>query len=261
MQLFPRAAGLYILILFFVTTILIGGACSPLRETRSITVFAAASLQEPLTDITEKYSALNNIDVYLNLGGSLALANQIARGAPADVFISAGVNPTAKIRAENMLAPHNVVSWLTNEIVLVAGAPNGFVNRGIETVLGKTVAVADPERAPAGRYAKECLETFGLWNQMEYSVIRSANVRSALVSVETGAADLAFVYRTDLLLSDAVEVVFPCPKGSHTFIEYLVSLIGRDQQAEYGVNFIEFLNTEYVKGIMRRYGFIVIEQP
>jgi len=62
-------------------------------------------------------------------------------------------------------------------------------------------------------------------------------------------------------LSDAVEVVFPCPKGSHTFIEYLVSLIGRDQQAEYGANFIEFLNTEYVKGIMRRYGFIVIEQP
>ena len=260
MRFFSRTTAFYATALLSAAAILIGGAFSQQGDTQSITVFAAASLQEPLADIAGEYSALNSVEVHLNLGGSMSLANQIVRGAPADVFISAGLTPTARLRTEDIVDPSNVSVWLTNELLMVTSSPNRFVYAGIEVALGNTVAIADPDLAPAGNYAKECLDNFGLWNQMEYTVVRSPNVRAALASVETGAADLAFVYRTDLLLSDTVEEVFQCPQGSHSAIEYLVSRIAKGQKATHAEGFIRFLESQYAIETMGRYGFIVIDQ-
>ena len=260
MRFFPRITPFYVIAFLSAVAIVIGGACSQQGNTQSITVFAAASLQEPLTDIASEYGVLNSVEIHLNLGGSMSLANQIARGAPADVFISAGSAPTAKLRASDMVHPNNVSVWLTNELLMVTSSPNRLVYEGIEVALGNTVAIADPDLAPAGKYAKECLENFGLWTQMEYTVVRSPNVRAALASVETGAADLAFVYRTDLLLSDAVEEVFQCPEDSHSAIQYLVSRIARGQKTTHADGFIRFLGSQYAIETMGRYGFIVIDQ-
>jgi molybdate transport system substrate-binding protein len=259
MRLLSRTTIVYVVIALFVVVILIGEACSTQGDRRSITVFTAASLQAPLVDIAHEYSVLNGVDVYLNVGGSMSLANQITRGAPADVFISAGSTPTARLRARNMVDSDNVRIWLTNELFMVTKLPNRFRHEGLEIVLANTVAIADPDLAPAGGYAKECLKTFGLWRQMEYTVVRSPNVRAALASVETGAADLAFIYRTDLLLSDTVEKVFECPEGSHSPIQYLVSPITRGQETTHADGFIKFLDSQYAIGIMGEHGFIVID--
>lgn len=260
MQLFFRTINLNILIFLCAHAILMGAACSSSDDTPSITVFAAASLQEPLMDIADEYSARNDIKAYLNLGGSTSLANQIIRGAPADIFISAGRASTGTLLARGIVESQQVNPWLTNEMLMVTGKPNRFIDRGIEIVLDTTVAIADPELAPAGQYARECINSFGMWDQIEHSVVRAPNVRAALAFVETGSADLAFIYRTDLQLSGTVEKVLQCPEGSHSSIEYLVSLVSSGESVQHGMDFIKFLNSEYAVGIMGNYGFTVIEQ-
>ena len=237
-----------------------GGACSFRDDMQSITVFAASSLQEPLKHITGEYQDQTKVKVYVSLGGSLSLANQITRGAPAEVFISAGTVPTDILLVDGVVEPRDVNPWLTNELLLVTGKPNRFKDKGIEVVLENTVAIADPALAPAGRYAQQCISSFGMWDQIEYSVIRSPNARAALASVETGSADMAFIYRTDLHLSSAVEKILQCPEESHSPIEYLVSLVSDDSQPEHSVGFIDFLDSEYSKAIMEKYGFTVIKQ-
>lgn len=260
MQLFFTTITRNIIIYLCVLITLTGGACALTGDTGSITVFAAASLQEPLREIADEYEANNDLEIYLNLGGSMSLANQISRGAPADVFIAAGMLPAAKLLAESIVQPQDVRPWLTNELLLVTGKPNRFIGRGLEIVLDNTVVIADPALAPAGSYAKECMDSFGMWDQIEYNVIRSPNVRAALASVEAGSADLAFIYETDLQLSDKVEKVFRCPEGSHSPIEYLVSLVSDESRADHGAGFIGFLNSEYAVDVMSKHGFIVIGQ-
>ena len=59
----------------------------------TITVSAAASLQDALDSISSQFSeAYPNITVDYNFASSGALQRQIEQGAPADVFFSAATN-------------------------------------------------------------------------------------------------------------------------------------------------------------------------
>ena len=52
-----------------------------------VTVYAAASLTNALTDIGKAFKAAHNIPVKFSFASSSALAKQIEQGAPADVFV------------------------------------------------------------------------------------------------------------------------------------------------------------------------------
>src|SRR5437763_5837054 len=73
-----------------------GGSTSSTTSTATTTpattlnVFAAASLKESFNVIAAKYTRAHpNITIKLNFAGSQILEQQIASGAPADVFASA----------------------------------------------------------------------------------------------------------------------------------------------------------------------------
>src|SRR5947207_3252780 len=60
-------------------------------DTTELVVFAAASLTESFTEIGKSFEASNSgTRVTYSFAGSNDLAAQIAKGAPADVFASAG---------------------------------------------------------------------------------------------------------------------------------------------------------------------------
>ena len=57
---------------------------------QSVTVFAAASLAEAFGELGKQFEAQNpGAKLVFNFGGSQQLAEQLAQGAPADVFVSA----------------------------------------------------------------------------------------------------------------------------------------------------------------------------
>ncbi|MDQ8739227.1 molybdate ABC transporter substrate-binding protein [Paenibacillus sp. LHD-38] len=68
-------------------------------ETVELTISAAASMTDALTEIHKTYEAKNqNIKLNFNFGASGALQQQIEQGAPADLFLSAAVkNMTALV--------------------------------------------------------------------------------------------------------------------------------------------------------------------
>ncbi|NDD90048.1 MAG: molybdate ABC transporter substrate-binding protein, partial [Rhodobacteraceae bacterium] len=56
---------------------------------RPITIFAAASLQNAITELAQNYTDETGIKVHVSVAGTSTLARQIQHGAPADIFISA----------------------------------------------------------------------------------------------------------------------------------------------------------------------------
>ena len=63
--------------------------CGGGRETSEIAVFAAASLQETLTEIGEQYmEKRGNVELIFNFDSSGTLKTQIQEGAECDLFLS-----------------------------------------------------------------------------------------------------------------------------------------------------------------------------
>ena len=232
-------------------------ACAPRQPNqRQLLVFAAASLTDSLTEVAEEYERTHGSKVSFSFGGSQSLAQQIANGAPADLFLAAGMFPVDSLRARNHIEG-DVDALLSNELVLVAATDippisslSSLADESIERV-----AVADPRIAPAGAYARESLRNLGVWETIEKKLVFGADVRATLAYVEAGNVDVALVYATDARIADSLIVLDIVPLDSYSPIIYpaAIPLISENRVA--AQEFLAFLKGEEAMKVFARHGF------
>ena len=220
-------------------------------------VFAASSLTDSMQELAETYEEQTGVRVDLSFGASNRLAQQVSRGAPADVLITAGAQPVDRLEDQGLVVKESRRPLLTNRLVLVtrSGTSEGISSLEELVETDGMLAIADPELAPAGRYAKEALVYLGLWEGLQSRLVFGANVRTTLGYVESGNVAAAMVYGTDAAVSGSVRVVDTLSEETHPPIVYpVVVLVSSDKQREASA-FIEFLASEEVSRVFRRMGF------
>jgi molybdate transport system substrate-binding protein len=225
------------------------------------TVFAAASLKTALDEINRSWSKQNSGKVVVSYAASSALARQIERGAPADIFVSADLEWMDYLAQRQLLNAESRVSLLRNELVMIAPAAAKIsieLKKGLQLgqLLGNDrLSMADPDSVPAGKYGKAALEALGLWPQVSAKIIRADNVRTALNFVARGETPLGIVYRTDAAAEARVRVVATFPSGSHPPIVYPAALLAGSKNAE-AAAFFSWLKSNAATGIFRKHGFL-----
>ena len=224
---------------------------------RGTLVLAAASLQESLTAVADRWARRGHPRPVLSFAASSALARQAAAGAPADLFFSADSEWVDWLAARRLLAPGTRANVLGNRLVVVALADRARAVplRALGATLARgPVAMADPDAVPAGRYGKAALTKIGAWPAVAPRVVRAENVRAALALVERGAAPYGIVYATDAQASRSVRVVATFPAASHPRIVYPLARLARSRSAE-AEAFRRYVLGREARAIFARYGF------
>jgi molybdate transport system substrate-binding protein len=225
---------------------------------RPVTVFAAASLQDVLTEAGKSWTARTGREVRFSFAASSAIARQIEQGAPADISISADVDWMDYLAKKNLIAPATRSNLLTNRLALIAPAASRArltIARGfpLARALGDgRLAMAAPE-VPAGKYGEAALASLGVWNAVRDKTARGENVRAALQFVARGEAPFGVVYDTDARVEPKVRIVGLFPPGSHPPILYPAALVVGGQADAAG--FLTWLRGAEAGGIFARYGF------
>lgn len=230
---------------------------------RRLLVFAASSLTDALNEAAAAYAAAGRPKPAFSYAASSVLARQIEQGAKADLFISADEAWMDYLAARKLIDPATRVSFLSNELVLIApaGRPlNVKIAAGFDlagALRGGKLAMADPESVPAGRYGRAALQSLGVWNSVEGSVARAENVRAALRFVETGDAPAGIVYRTDAITSGGkITIVGAFPAASHPRISYPMAVVSGGQAGE-AKAFEAFLRSPAARAVFKRQGFVL----
>src|SRR5947208_13647538 len=96
---------------------LLSGCARP--RAANLTVSVAASLQTVMTEVVAGYSPAR---VDLNFGASGALAQQIARGAPGDIFFSASSRSMDELSKQRLILPDTRRDLLRSESLLIAAS-------------------------------------------------------------------------------------------------------------------------------------------
>ena len=250
-------------IIIFVLTCLFAAAPTSAQE-KTITVFAAASLKNALDDVNAAFSKESGIKVVTSYGASSALARQIEFGAPADVLVSADTDWMGWVlRAMNK---ETLVYLLGNRLVLVA--PNDsaidrvMVSPGFDLarLLGNgRIAMGQVNAVPAGKYAKEALETLGIWTSVAGKVAAAENVRAALALVARGEAVLGIVYETDAKVEPKVKIVGVIPPEAHREILYPAAATINAKPG--ATPYLAFLRSAAAKAVFEQYGFTFLARP
>ncbi len=224
-----------------------------------VLVFAAASTSGPVQEITARFSAAGFGRARASFAASSALARQITRGAPADVFISAHPRWMDYLEREKAIEPASRFVLLGNRLALVAPAGSSLeYEPGKPPDIGESrLAMGDPDHVPVGIYGAEALKKMGFWEAMAPRLARASHAPAAVALVARGEVAAGIVYRSDAALLSGVRVVLLLPENSHTPIAYPAAVCAGRDRAEVR-RFVEFLTSPESAAVFNRFGFSVV---
>lgn len=233
-----------------------------LPAVKPITVSAAVSLTEALTAVAEAYGRTGG-NVRFNFGASNVLSRQIVSGAPVDVFISADDAQMDVVATAGLLKEGSRTDLLRNQLAVAVpnDRPRTFKSFAeIASPAFKRIAIGDPAAVPAGVYAKQYLEKEGLWNTLQPRLVPAGSVRAALAAVESGAADAAIVYRTDIRVSLRATIAWVVPLDAGPRIVYPAAIVRTTTVPDESKRFLGFLRGDVAVRVFQRFGF-ELSQP
>jgi len=245
-------------ILIMVLIAFTASSCISAKSENSLLIFAAASMTDVLNEIMDEYENQNaGVEIIFNYGGSQSLAAQLNQGAPGDMFISAGSDPVDfLIRSENVeLTPKYEIA--SNRLVIVTQLQNDLLIRldGLQNM--RRIAIADPDLAPAGSYAREALQNVGLWDSLSKNIVLAPDARATLNYVKTGNVDAGIVYYTDALSVPDLKKTELIPTDSYRNISYPVVIPVEGVNSTRAMHLAEFLHGEFSRMTLEKYGFVV----
>lgn len=223
-----------------------------------LTVSAASSLTNAFKEIAAGYEAQHpGSKVALNFGASGALLQQLAKGAPVDVFASADQETMDMAQQQGLVRAAGRRDFVRNTLVLVVPSDSSAPIRSLDDLTQsnvKRVAIGIPASVPVGRYSKHALEAKGLWSKVEAKAINTQNVRQSLDYVARGEVDAGFVYATDAaVMKDKVKVAFEVPLD--IAIRYPIARTAASTNAAEAERFIGYVLSPAGQAVLGKFGF------
>jgi molybdate transport system substrate-binding protein len=221
-----------------------------------LTVSAAASLTNGFQEIGTAFEAANpGTKVRFNFAASGQLLQQIARGAPVDVFASADQETMNQAEQQKLIRPGTRANFVSNSLVVIGpfDRPPATSLTDLVSPAVRQVAIGVPASVPVGRYTKAVLEKAGLWPQIEAKMIGAQSVRQVLDYVARGEVDAGFVYSTDAaLMPDKVKIAFTVPTEQPVTYPIAVVAASSNGAAE---RFVAYVNSPPAQAVLARFGF------
>jgi molybdate transport system substrate-binding protein len=229
----------------------------------TITVAAAVSLKEAVTEISQAYQAESGDKVEFTFGSSGQLMAQIKSGAPIDVFISAANKQMDDLMKDGLIDNSTRRIIAGNELVLIVpsnadNSVNDFKSLAKDSV--KKIAIGEPKTVPAGQYADQVIAKLEL--NIKDKLVFGTNVRQVLDYVERGEVSAGIVYATDAKQSgDKVKVVAVAEPSTHEQIVYPSVVVKASAKQTAAKKFLDYLGTEKAIAVLKSKGFTIPADP
>jgi molybdate transport system substrate-binding protein len=237
------------------STALVGCRAAPARPPAEITVSAASDLTEALPDLAADFQRLTGVRVSINFGSSGQLAQQIAEGAPVDVFMSADIRTMEELGDAGLLVKGTRAIYATGRLV-VWTPPAVAPLRALAELASpriRRVALANPRIAPYGRAAEEALRMAGLWNVVKAKAVFGQNVQSALLYARSGQVDAALVSAAQVTHSPGHALLVP--EELYPRLYQAVGVVRDTRNQPAARTFAAYVTGPQGQAILARHGF------
>lgn len=246
------------------STLLVVLICAVPVSGAELSVFAASSLSEALSEIARSYETKFPGDkVLLNFAGSQTLATQIEQGAPADLFISA--NQTVMERLQRKELVDTPLPLLGNKLVLATRAD-------LQPPLTSIADLARPElllaignrQVPVGFYTQQLFvrlatdSAYGpaLVDKIKRNIVsEEGRVKAIVAKLLLGEVDAGIVYQSDLTSGNDHKLTAIALPWEHNPLAIYPLAKVRETAARVD-DFITFLYGTWAQDIFAQHGFL-----
>ncbi len=221
---------------------------------QGLTVAVASSLKPPLEEVAELFEKRSGVKVRLSFGSSGTLYKQIIGGAPYDVFLSASRAYAEELVKKGLALKDSFTIFARGSLVVFS------LEREVKDLSSlleaDRIAAANPRFAPYGKAALEVLEKSYLYPKLRGRLVYGSNVGQAFQFVVSGGADYGLV-SLSLVKAFGGGNYWVVPGNLYSPIEHAAVVTIKGSRNQHSFKFLQFLKSEEVKKIFRRFGFEV----
>lgn len=245
----------------------------PATEPVELIVFAAASMQETLTELGNMYMEKNkNVTIVFNFDSSGTLKTQIQEGADVDIFISAGqkqmnqldITASADGNTDGLdfVIEDTRFNILENKVALAVpdGNPaniNSYDDMVAGLKDGSIMLAMGNSDVPVGQYTQKILAYFEL-NEEDLAasgcITYGGNVKEVTTQVSEATVDCGIIYQTDAF-SAGLTVVDTATAEMCGQVIYPAAVMNVSKNVEAAKAFLEYLTTDEADAVFINVGF------
>lgn len=243
-----------------------------------LVVFAAASMTETLTELSNAYMEENpNVDVVLNFDSSGTLKTQIQEGADCDVFISAGqlqmdqldanADPSVNTEGLDFVLEDSRFDILENKVALAVPDDNpkninsyDDMKAGLED--GSILLAMGNSDVPVGQYTQKILTYLGLDETAlanAGNITYGSNVKEVTTQVSEAAVDCGIIYQTDAYSAGLTVVDTATPEMCGQVI-YPAAVLNVSKNPDIAKDYLDFLTNDDADAVFEEVGFTAINE-
>ena len=250
---------------------------APEAEPVELVVFAAASMEETLTEIQGMYAEVApNVTLVFNFDSSGTLKTQIQEGADCDLFISAGQKQMDQLDIEadesvnteglDFVLAESRIDLLENRVTLCVPESNP---KGIESfdqlagllAEGGVFMCMGNSDVPVGQYTQKILAYYGL-DEAELAnageITYGTNVKEVATQIKEGSVDCGVIYCTDAF-SEGLEIVDYATAEMCGQVIYPAAVLKTSENQEAAQAFLDYLSTDEAMAVFEEVGFAPVQ--
>ncbi len=260
-----RLLALTLLLTIFLTAC---GADAPSApESKTLTIFAAASLTDAFIEIGAKFDAAHpGVTTTFNFAGSQTLRAQIEEGAPADVFASANAKEMDTLVADGFVTKGIPQIFLNNKLVVILPANNPAALEKLEDLANPGIKLTlTAEEVPVGKYSRQALEqmnaSFGtdFKEKVLANVVSNENtVKQVVTKVQLGEADAGIVYISDAVAAPGLKSI-EIPAELNVVAKYPIAPLMKSENADLAAKFVEYVLSPDGQATLAKWGFAPVK--
>lgn len=229
-----------------------------------LNVAVASNFLAPLQSIAKAFEAKTGHVLRISAGSTGKLYAQIVNGAPFDVFLAANSKEPQRLELSGEAIAGSRFTYGLGQLVLwapqLATSYKSFVDV-LTTEKMYRLAVANPTTAPYGAAAIEALKKLGVYDDIRNKIIRGENVSQAYQYVASGAAQVGFVAKSQIISQPMShettnhKTYWSIDNALYSPIRQQAVLLKRAENNAAARQFLEFLQSSQVRDAIQSFGY------
>lgn len=268
---------LYILAIILIISGFTGCGKHSKNKKTEINVFLAASLNNVIMDLAEKFNEENpDIKINLNADSSATLVAQIKEGASCDIFFSADQSQMNGLEEKHLIKKGTRTNVLNNRIVVITLKDSNTKVTGLSDIeKAESIALAGAN-VPIGKYTRKALLNLGKLENIEdaskitteeiseefggIEISEQDNVSKVLLAVAEGSCEVGTTYYSDIYgYEDKLKILETVSYDLTGNVIYPICLVENEEadgvREEASKKFYEFILSDEAKEVFEQYYF------
>ena len=213
---------------------------------------------------TKKIGAIFEKQQHVQINYLCKSSGRLAKGLrggsiTADIYISANRKWMDYMLDSDLITPEQVTSTWGNKLVVATRNDSDLELAQWDELTSdkiKTILIGDPGTAPFGRYAKEALQSTGLWLRTRNKIETKKHITllaDILAQSDKNTVGILFLSN----ITDKLRIIYTIDKSWHSPIRYYMAPVGKAANQRQVTELLDFIQGPEGQEIFREQGFLI----